>query len=164
MIVLVLKDGDCRVDPHAGEHVIPKMHTSSNGPPAMWDVCNQCDADVNVRLWNATPTNLSAIFPNANPAIPASGNWDATVDEGVSRVVFRGGANPTPGNRTYHIAVKFKTEGEGGWSGADPELQIDYSAQDDPGTDYDQWIIVALLAAAAVVGAGWWLANRPATR
>jgi hypothetical protein len=155
-IVVDLVDGDCKIDP---ETEIPLLRTYSGGK-AYWDVCNKCGAPVDVKIFGSTPNSLSDLFANFSPMIDASNtSTEKSIPSGQDGY-FDGDVNAeaNDGYNKYAVAVKFSTEGEGGWDELDPELQIDNNRSED----FLWRIIASLLGAAAGFGAGWWFARRRA--
>jgi hypothetical protein len=164
--VHLVKD-DCRINPYAGDVGIPRLLTWSGGK-AYWDVCNKCGAPVDVRLSNSAPHNLSALFDRFSPMIDASESSTATKIPTGQHPAFSGDATTNEdvldiGNK-YSIAVKFSSEGVGGWDEFDPELQIDDFRPQAP---LIPWIggsrlgvLAGLLGLLLGFAFGWWLARR----
>ena len=157
-IVVDLVDGDCKIDP---ETDIPLLRTYLSGK-AYWDVCNKCGALVDVKIYGSTPNSLPDLFTSFSPMIDASNTSTQKEIPPGQDGVFDGdvGAQSPTGTNKYAVAVKFSTEGEGGWDELDPELQID---------DFGFRRRFAPLAGGSALGVligfalGWWLGRRRAT-
>jgi hypothetical protein len=155
-IVVRPVDNDCKID---FETDVRLLRTYLTGR-AYWDVCNQCGAPVDVKIYDSSPNHLSDLFSAFSPLIDASNTSTARNISPGQAGYFSGnvGGEGTPtGWNKYSVAVKLSTEGEGGWDEYDPELQID-----DFQGNYLKWILAALVAGASLFGAGWWFGLRRA--
>jgi len=154
-IVVDLVGDDCRIDLDTD---IPRLRTYHTGR-AYWDVCNKCGAPVDVKIFDSAPNQLTDLFSKFSPMLDSSNSSTARNISPGQAGYFSGdvaGGAPTGGNK-YAVAVKFASEGEGGWDEFDPELQIDDFS---PAGGYIAWLLAALLGSAAGFGIGWWFGRR----
>ena len=157
-IVVHLVENDCRIDLTTD---IPRLRTFV-GERAFWDVCNKCGAPVDVKIFDSAPNSLSSLFSRFAPMIDASNtSTERDIPPGQDGY-FEGdvdNAAPLGGNK-YAVAVKFSTEGEGGWDEFDPELQIDENRSARRALPLVGGSLLGVLAGFLL---GWWLGRRRAT-
>jgi hypothetical protein len=159
---------DCQINPYAGSTGIHRLRTWLGGK-AFWDVCNRCGAPVDVRISGSIPNDLSDLFVGFQPMIDASEASTARNIPVGQRLVFSGDATGDKehvGLNKYSIAVKFTSEGVGGWAEFDPELQMDDTGLPPPFLlGLPPAVLWLILALATLLGfaAGWWFARRRVT-
>jgi hypothetical protein len=155
-IVVHLVDSDCKIDLTEG---LPRLRTYLTGR-AYWDVCNKCGKPVDVKIFDSAPNSLSELFSSFSPMIDASNTSTRTNIPPGQDGYFSGdvvGDGDRSGWNKYAVAVKFSSEGAGGWDEFDPELQIDDTPLEN---NYLAWAICSLLGGAAGFGAGWFSRRR----